>query len=141
MVAIRQLVKEQCDFHLFIDTFPLSCVVLNESHFVEPAVLVPDTISNPGSFISPTPKGAMEERPWLRLVMYLGDKFMFVGGVLVFRKIVTVGQVFLTYKTDLFSHLANMESPFLIAQWNFTIIPSAFKTGSENCEKCKNAEF
>ena len=73
--------------------------------------------------------------------MCLGDKFMFVGGVLVFRKIVTVGQVFLTYKTDLVSHLANMESPFFIAQWNFTIIPSAFKTGSKNCEKCKNAEF
>ena len=59
--------------------------------------------------------------------MCLGDKFMFVGGVLVFRKIVTVGQVFLTYKTDLVSHLANRKSPFFISQWNFTIIPSAFK--------------
>jgi len=67
---------------------------------------------------------------------------MFVGGVLVFQKIVTVGQVFLTYKTNLVSHLANMESPFFIAQQNFTmIIPSAFKTGSENCEKCMTAKF
>ena len=43
----------------------------------------------PRVFHLPTPKGAREERPWLRLITCLGNKFIFKGGVLNYQSIVT----------------------------------------------------
>ena len=50
------------------------CVVLNSTSF-------------PWSFIFPQ-QGVVKERPWFRLVMCLGDKTIFLGGVPTFQKIV-----------------------------------------------------
>ena len=50
------------------------CVVLNSTSF-------------PWSFIF-AQEGVVKERPWFRLVMCLGDKTIFMGGVPIFQKIV-----------------------------------------------------
>ena len=43
----------------------------------------------------PTPKGAREEKPWFRLVTYLGDKFIFIGGVPIYQGIVAAAVCYL----------------------------------------------
>ena len=49
----------------------------------------------PRVFHLPTPKGAREERPWLRLVTCLGNKFIFKGGVPIYQSIVAAALCYL----------------------------------------------
>ena len=94
-VALTSTTWNQClrrcveNGRLFLAFLPFALTILWQ--------VTVDLISQPRSqgLSSPHPKGREEERPWFRLVICLGDHFIFMGGVPIYQSIVAAAVCYL----------------------------------------------
>ena len=91
------------------------CVVLNSTSF-------------PWSFIFPQ-EGVVKERPWFRLVMCLGDKTIFMGGVPIFQKIVAASTCHIKNESRaITTFFGNLHSSISSSSyWNVNLKPNQAK--------------
>ena len=66
----------------------------------------------------PTQKGAREERPCFRLVTCLGDKFMFMGGVLIYQTVVAAAVSYLQNRVSVRSWKVSSLTSFGVGRRN-----------------------